>query len=154
MPVPTPGKFSKRASKRKRIKTALSRKKPCLTPSHHTQNEDSSSLESVLSSKHTLRTEAASTTTTNKKMSSNQPSYEYLTGHPRVDWMPAWEQGSKGKFYSAGTVSDIKIPDSERRPMSWPHRNPWRKSLDISVAVLTKGFERMMTEKEASLSAV
>ena len=154
MPVPTTGKFPKTASKRKRIKTALSRKKPCLTPSHHTHNEDSSSLESGWSSKLTLRTEAVNTTTTNRKMSSNQPSYEYTTGHPRVDWMPASEQGSEGIFYDAGTVSDIKISNSERRPMSWPHRNPWRKSLDISVAVLTKGFERMMTDKEASLSAV
>ena len=153
MPIPTTGSIPKTASKRKRIKTALSRKKPCLTPAHRTHNEDSCSLESGWSSKLTLRTEAVNTITTNHKMSSNRPRYEYPTGHPRVGWMPASEQGSEGEFYSAGTVSDIKISNSERRPMSWPRRNPWRKSLDISVAVLTKGFEKLMAEREASLSA-
>ena len=157
IPVPNPEEVPKIASKRKRIKTAISRKKPCLTPSHHTHNDDSSASKNHVSSKLTLRPEAAKTVTTNSKMSTKQPGHDCVTQDSRVDWMPAREQGNDGPkaFDSAGIVSDIKILDSERRPMSWPHRNPWRKSLDISVAVLTKRFEKLMTERgEASLSAV
>lgn len=145
-PVPIAGELPKRASKRKRIKTALSRKKPCLTPLNALRND--------LSSKLTLRTEATEACTTNDKVSSKQLNHGYPTGHQGVGCIPAWEQGSNGRnnFDSAGIVRDIKISDSERRPMSWPHRNPWRKSLDISVAVLTKGFEKLMTERgESSL---
>lgn len=157
MPTSTPVEVSKRASKRKRIKSALSRKKPCLTTSYHTYNEDFSVLRHNLSSKLTLRTEAAEKMTTNNPMSSKRPGHDFQAEHSRIDWMPAREQASDGpnNFDNAGIVKDIRILDSERRPLSWPHRNPWRKSLDISVAVLTKGFEKLMTERgEASLSAV
>ena len=151
--IPTP----KRASKRTRIKDSLSRKKPCLTPSHLTQNKDSSALKNNLPSKLTTHTEvAAKTTTTNNITSSEQVAYGYVTANSQLDSMPAHEQGSDGRknFDNAGIVKDIKILDSERRPMSWPHRNPWRKSLDISVAVLTKGFEKLMTERGEAASSV
>lgn len=157
MPSPTPVEVPKRASKRKRIKSALSRKKPCLTTSYHTYNEEFRVLRHNLSSKLTLRTEAAEKLTTNNPMSFKRPGHDFQKEHSRIDWMLAREQGSDGpnNFDNAGIVRDIRILDSERRPMSWPHRNPWRKSLDISVAVLTKGFEKLMTERgEASLSAV
>ena len=151
-PLPMP----KRASKRTRIKASLSRKKPRLTPSHLTQNTDSSALKNNLPSKLTTHTEAAKTITTNNMISSEQLAYGYATASSRLDSMPAHEQGSdeRKKFDNAGIVRDIKILDSERRPMSWPHRNPWRKSLDISVAVLTKGFEKLMTERGEAASSV
>ena len=146
----------KRASKRTRIKASLSRKKPCLTPSHLTQNKDSSALKNNLPSKPTTHTEAAKTITTNNIISSEQLTHGYARASSRLDSMPPHEQGSDGrkKFDNAGIVRDIKILDSERRPMSWPHRNPWRKSLDISVAVLTKGFEKLMTERGEAASSV
>ena len=148
--------MSKRASKRTRIKASLSRKKPCLTPSHLTQNTDSSALKNNLPSKLTTHTEAAKTINTNNMISSEQLAYGYATADSRLDSMPAHEQGSDGRknFDNAGIVKDIKILDSERRPMSWPYRNPWRKSLDISVAVLTKGFEKLMTERGEAASSV
>ena len=156
IPVPTPEEVPKRASKRKRIRASLSRKKPCLTPSYHTKNDDSSVLKNNLSSTLTLRTEAANAKTTSNSSSSKQPANDYATETSRFDSMPAWKQGIDGrnKFDNAGIVRDIKILDSERRPMSWPHRNPWRKSLDISVAVLTKGFEKLMTERGEAASSV
>ena len=146
----------KRASKRTRIKASLSRKKPCLTPTHLTQNKDSSALKNNLPSKLTTHTETAKTITTNNIISSEQLAHGYATASLRLDSMPPHEQGIDGrrKFDNAGIVRDIKILDSERRPMSWPHRNPWRKSLDISVAVLTKGFEKLMTEKGEAASPV
>ena len=156
VPVPIPEEVPKRASKRKRLRASLSRKKPCLTPSYHTKNDDSSALKSNLSSPLTFRTEAAKATATNNSTLSKQPANDYATETSRFDSMPTWKQGSDGrnKFDNAGIVRDIKILDSERRPMSWPHRNPWRKSLDISVAVLTKGFEKLMTERGEAASSV
>ena len=147
---------TKRASKRTRIKASLSRKKPCLTPSHLAQNKDPSTLKNNLPSKLTIHTEAAKTTATNNIISSEQVAYGYVTANSRLDSMPAHGRGSDGRknFDNAGIVKDIKILDSQRRPMSWPHRNPWRKSLDISVAVLTKGFEKLMTERGEAASSV
>lgn len=148
LPVPTPDVIRKSASKRKRIKTVFSRKRPCLRPSRLSHSEQSA-LTTNLSSKLSMRTEfAAKATTTNGTKSSKQPSDAYPTEHSRVDWVLAWEQARSRRpnLDNAGIGRDIKILDSERRPMSWPHRNPWRKSLDISVAVLTKGFEKLMTD--------
>ena len=156
IPVPTPGEVPKRVGKRKRIKNALSHKKPCLTPSHRDHNDAETALKNNMSSKLTLRSEAAKTFTTDSNMSSKQPGQDYAMRNPRIESIPAWERGNDGRnnFDDAGIVRDIRVLDSERRPMSWPHRNPWRKSLDISVAVLTKGFDKLMTERrEASSSA-
>lgn len=148
LPVQLTGHVPKKASKRKRIKTALSRKKTCLTTPQQIYHEDSSALKNDFSSKLTLRAEGANATATNDIMSSKERSRDWVTGYRRLNCTPAWEQDS------AGIAKDIRIPESERRPMSWPHRNPWRKSLDNSVAVLAKGFEKLMTERgEASPSA-
>ena len=154
--VPTPEEVPKRVSKRKRIRASLSRKKPCLTPSYHTKNDDSSALKSNLSLTLPLRIEAAKAATTNNSTLSKQPANDYATETSRFDSMPAWKQRGDGRnvFDNAGIFRDIKILDSERRPMSWPHRDPWRKSLDISVAVLTKGFEKLMTERGEAASSV
>ena len=157
LPFPDPAEVPKRTSKRKRIKTVLSRKKQCLTPSRLIHSEHSSVSNTNLSSKLAIRTESAAKAITNNGMaSSKQPSGDYLTEQSRADWVPAWEQGRNRRTNhdNAGIVRDLNISDSERRPMSWPHRNPWRKSLDISVAVLTKGFDKLMTERgESSPSA-
>ena len=146
----------RRASKRTRIKASLSRKKPCLTPSHPTQNKDSNALKNNLPFKFTTHTEATKTINNDNIISSEQLAYGYATVNPRLDSMRAHEQRSDGRknFDNAGIVRDIKILDSERRPKSWPHRNPWRKSLDISVAVLTKGFEKLITERGEAASSV
>ncbi len=155
LPAPILVETPKRASKRKRIKTALSRKKPCLTPLYHTPNGDPIASKTDLLSKLTLRTESAKKKPIDGKISTKQPSDDHLTKPSRVDWKPGWEQGRNVDIDNAGIFKDFEISDSERRPMSWPHRSPWRKSLDISVAVLTKGFEKLMTEKgEPSPSAI
>ena len=153
LPVPTPAETPMRASKRKAIKTVFSRKKPCLTPSRLSHSEHSSASTTSttnLPAKLARRTESeAKTTATHGMKSSMQPSDGYPAGQVRADWVPTWEEGSKRRtnLDNAGIVRDIEILDSERRPLSWPHRNPWRKSLDISVAVLTKRFEKLMTER-------
>lgn len=156
LPVSNPAEIPKRASKRELIKTVLSRKKPRLTPPGLSHSEDLSESTTGLSSKLAKRTEStAEIKSSNGTMSSKQQSDDYPTEQARADWMPAWEQrrNRRTNLDNAGIVRDIKISDSERRPMSWPHRNPWRKSLDVSVAVLTKGFEKLMTERgESSLS--
>lgn len=154
LPVLNPAEAPKRASKRKRIKTILSSKKRSLTPSRLGLSEDSSVSTTDLPSELAIRTEsAAKTRSTNDTRSSKQPSDDYPTEQPR--WVPTWEQGRNRRTNpdSAGIFRDLKVSDSERRPMSWPHRNPWRKSLDISVAVLTKGFEKLMTERGESSSS-
>ena len=153
LPFPDPAEVPKGTGKRKRIKTVLSRKKQCLTPSRLIHRERSSVSTTDLSSKLAISTEsAAKAITNNGTASSKQPSGDHLTEQSRADWMPAWEQGRNRRTNhdNAGIVRDLKISDSERRPMSWPHRSPWRKSLDISVAVLTKGFDRLMTERGES----
>ena len=154
LPTSNPVEVPRRASKRKHMKTVFSRKEPRLTPSRLNHSEDSSALTTDLSSKLALRTDSAAKTTNIKgTISSKQPSDEYPTEQPRANWVAAWEQGRNRRtnLDNAGIVRDMEISDSERRPMSWPHRNPWRKSLDISVAVLTKGFEKLMTERGESL---
>ena len=153
LPKRIPEGTPKRASKRKRIKTALSRKKPRMTPSPNTFNRDPSSSKIDLSARSIVRTEIAKKSATHGTTLSKHARSDDPTQHPRVNHMPAWDRGPNGRdrFDNAGIVRDIEISESERRPQSWPHRNPWRKSLDISVAVLTKGFEKLRTEKgEAS----
>ena len=155
LPILNPTEVPKRASKRKRMKTILSSKKRSLKPSRLSHSENSSASTTDLSSELAIRTEsAAKKISTNDTRSSKQPNDDYPTKQSR--WVPAWEQGRNRPTNpdSAGIVRDLKISDSERRPMSWPHRNPWRKSLDISVAVLTKGFEKLMTERGESSSSV
>ncbi|CAD6591070.1 MAG: hypothetical protein ASARMPRED_005171 [Alectoria sarmentosa] len=156
LPVPASTEVLKRASKRKRIKTVFSRKKPRLIPSHLSHSEDSSASMTDSSSRLAIRTDSVAETTMSKgTTSSKQPRNDYPTEQPRA--VAAWEQGRNRRtnLDNVGIVRDIKVLDSERRPMSWPHRNPWRKSLDISVAVLTRGFEKLMTERgESALSAV
>ena len=157
LPNRIPEEIPKRASKRKRIKTAWPRKKPRLTPSPDTPNGDSSSSKNDLSARLMLRAEIAKKSATHGTMSSNHARGDDPIEHPRVNRMPAWERGTNGSNHldNAGIVRDIEISDSERRPLTWPPRKPWRKSLDISVAVLTKGFEKLRTEKgESSPSAV
>lgn len=158
LPVLTPMKVPKRVSKRKLIKTVFSRKKPCLTSSRFNHSEDSSAPATDLSSKLAIRTEsAAKIAITSGTVSSTQPSDDYLAERSRANRVPVWEPGRNGRtnIENAGIARDVKVSDSERRPMSWPHRSPWRKSLDISVAVLTKGFEKLMTERgESSPSGI
>ena len=157
-PNPTTAKAPRRASKRKLIKTVFSRKKPCLASSLRNDSEGMSPARTDLLSKLATRAEsAAKTTTISGAISLQQPSNDCQKEHIRAEWVPVQERGSSRRIDldNAGTVSDIKVSDSERRPMSWPHRNPWRKSLDISVAALTKGFERLVKERgESSLSAI
>ena len=155
VPVPTPAKAPKKISKRKAIMKAFSRKKARLTPSHLNSSEDSRVSIADLRSQLGIGAESAlKTATNNSTMLSKRPSDEYQKEQVRSELV--WEQvnNKRTELDNAGIVRDLKVTNSERRPMSWPHRNPWRKSLDISVAVLTKGFERLMTERgESSLSA-
>lgn len=156
--IPTPTEVPKRVSKRRLIKTVFSSKKPCLKPSRLNHSGDSSAPTIDLSSKLAICTEcAAKIAITSGTISSKQPSDDYLAERPRADRVPVWEPGSNRRtnIGNAGIARDINVSDSERRPMSWPHRSPWRKSLDISVAVLTKGFEKLMTERgESSPSGI
>ena len=155
VPVPTPAKVPKKPSKRKAIMQAFSRKKARLTPSHLDYSEDSRASIADLRSQLGIGTKpAVKTATNNDTMLSKRPSDEYQKEQTRSELV--WEQvnNKRTELDNAGIVREFKVTNSERRPMSWPHRNPWRKSLDISVAVLTKGFERLMTERgESSLSA-
>lgn len=154
VPVPTPAKVPKKTSKRKAIMKAFSRKKARLTPSHLNYSEDSRAPIADLRSQLGKGTEpAVKTATNNNTILSKRPSDEYQKEQLRSELM--WEQvnNKRTELDDAGIVREFEVTNSERRPMSWPHRNPWRKSLDISVAVLTKGFERLMTERgESSLS--
>ena len=153
VPVPTPAKVPKKTSKRKAIMKAFSRKKVRLTPSQLNYSEDSKASIADLRSQPGIDTEpVVKTTTNNNTNSSKRPSDEYQKEQLRSEMV--WEQvnNKRTELDDAGIVREFKVTNSERRPMSWPHRNPWRKSLDISVAVLTKGFERLMTERgESSL---
>ena len=155
VPVPTPAKVPKKPSKRKAIMKAFSSKKARLTPSYLNYSEDSMASIADLQSQLGIGTEpAVKTATNNNTMLSKRPSDEHQKEQTRSELV--WEQmnNKRTEVDNAGIVRELKVTNSERRPMSWPHRNPWRKSLDISVAVLTKGFERLMTERgESSLSA-
>ena len=154
VPVSTPAEVPKKTSKRKAIMKAFSRKKARLTPSQLNYSEDSRASLADLRSPLGIGTEpAVKTATNNNTMLSKRPSDEYQKEQTRSEL--AWEQvnNKRTEVDNAGIVREFNVTNSERRPMSWPHRNPWRKSLDISVAVLTKGFERLTTERgESSLS--
>ena len=155
VPVPPPDKVPKKTSKRKAIMKAFSRKKARLTPSHLNYSEDSRASIADLRSQLGIGTEpAVKIATNNNTMLSKRLSDEYQKEQTRSELV--WEQvdNKRTEVHNAGIVRELEVTNSERRPMSWPYRNPWRKSLDISVAVLTKGFERLMTERgESSLSA-
>lgn len=155
VPVPTPAKVPKKTSKRKAIMKAFSRKKARLTTSHLSYSEDSRASTAEVRSHLSIGTASAvRTATNNDTILSKRPSDEYQKEQTRSELV--WEQvnNQRTELDNAGIVRELNVTNSERRPMSWPHRNPWRKSLDISVAVLTKGFERLMTERgESSLSA-
>ena len=152
LPNDIPEVVPKRASKRKRMTALLRKKKPRLTPSQEICNDGSNAPKNDMSSRLISRTDLAKNPNTHGIISSKHPPSNDLSEYPRVNRMPAWERGPNEltHFDDAGIVRDIRISESERRPLSWPHRNPWRKSLDISVAVLTKGFEKLMMEKGES----
>ena len=154
VPVPTPAQVPKNTSKRKAIMKAFSRKKARLTPSQLNYSEDARASTVDLRSQLGIGTEpAVKTATNNDTVLPKRPSDLYQKEQLRSEMV--WEQvnNKRTELDDAGIVRDFNVTNSERRPMSWPHRNPWRKSLDISVAVLTKGFERLTTERgESSLS--
>ena len=143
LPIASPEECPKSKSKRKRFKTALSRKKPCLIPSYNTHDKDSTASKIGSPSRYDLDTQANITFTNDDKILTG-PRDNDSQWRPQAGCPQAWEQERNGRkiFENMG----INVSASERRPMSWPYRNPWRRSLDISVAVLTKGFEKLVTE--------
>ncbi|MCJ1454062.1 hypothetical protein MMC28_004412 [Mycoblastus sanguinarius] len=133
-----------RSNKRKRIRSILSRKKQHVTPSHSPQIETSDVLGADSSPKSTMAASDASLL----KYSSSRIIC--------TDWIAAWEESGRIEpdIGNAGVVKDVNVANIDRRPLSWPRRHPWRKSLDISVMALTRGLEKLNVERgEGSLPA-
>ena len=142
---------SRKPSKRKRISSFLSRKKQHVTPSKP------SPIDQPATQTISLIMQAPSCTPSPPTIACvNERALELPTPHKsrviETDWIEDWERVNKARLGTDGVsaLRDVNIASRDRRPMSWPRRNNLRKSLDISVAVLTKQFEKKLRTEEES----
>lgn len=135
-------------SKRKRIKSFLSRKKQRLIPSQLPRSERSGSPDTICAARSIPNIEkppkATHTTITGTRLA-RLPGTDHSPRIVHTDWVADWERaGSRDPDLKSGTIlKDVNISESDRRPMSWPRRTALRKSLEISVAVLRRNFEKL-----------
>ena len=138
--------INKRPSKRKRLSSMFSRKK------QHTDNE---LHKSDISFEHLNGRPNSSNTSdllpsipistfpaVHKKDLDQACASQIVNGYAEFE-LRTRIQESGHTVHKTGIGDDIKVPSSDRRPMSWPRRHAFRKSLDISVAVLTRGFDKL-----------
>lgn len=143
---------SQRPSKRKQLKSLLSRKRRRFTPSGLGRSEAPSTprTDTSLNNGQSMEPAAEIASLARKRAILGSTSNENLRRTLRTDWVSAWEGRASSRestFESRHAVRDVNISDVNRRPLSWPRRHALRKSLDISVAVLTKGFENLIKEQ-------
>lgn len=158
---PSHAAITKKPSKRKRISSIFSRKKQHLDPGQTSQDKTTETLDPQPGIEDT----AGSLLGVTSSPTAPAPLTERLSNGPisrmsKPDWAPDnWENrnGAGSRYYgldeAAVLVGDVQVASSDRRPMSYPPRNAFRKSLDISVAVLTKGFERLRGDCAVSPSS-
>ena len=135
-------------SKRKRIKSFLSRKEQRLIPSQLPRSELSGSPDTICAARSAPNIEkppkVTNTTITGTRLA-RLPGTDHSPRIIHTNWVVDWERaGSRDKDLNGSTIlKDVNISESDRRPMSWPRRTTLRKSLDISVAVLRRNFEKL-----------
>lgn len=137
----------RRSSKRKRLSSLLARKKRHMTIAEPPETDEEGTQDSPL-------TIQAPTHSISPPSRPGLPARSNTKVHPlaanhqsnifKTDWVADWEGvGRTGAVIDGGSaVRDVNIADCSRRPVSWPRRHHFRRSLDISVAVLTKAFEK------------
>ena len=141
-------KTEKPPSKRKRIKSFLSRKERRLIPSQLSRSELSGSPDTICAARSTPNIEkppkVTHTTITGTRLA-RLPGTDHSPRIVDTNWVVDWERaGSRDLDLNGGTIlKDVNISESDRRPLSRPRRATLRKSLDISVAVLRRNFEKL-----------
>ncbi|KAL6719931.1 hypothetical protein ACLMJK_001852 [Lecanora helva] len=150
-PVLNPSQSSKRPGKRKRLSFPLSCKKQQKAPKRADADDvDNDSIVTSATSRSPNPAPLSPKSGPGPVGGLHVPCYKPNDDLPsmrtfRTDWVKDWENGATGPgSETADIVRDFNVVDCDRRPMSWPLRRHFRKSLDISVAVLTKPFEKKM----------
>ena len=130
----------KRPTKRQRLKSLASSKKKRLTTNGHARNERSDILEKTPAATNTAYNDQASATIptapilSHSKFSDKEVSLQIIRTDRSADWDR--RRSRTTDLNDAIVVKDVNIPNSDRRPLSWPRRNAIRRSLDLSVEVL------------------
>ena len=134
--------ITKKPSKRKRISSFLSRKKQSLEQSETSPGDDVNILKI-----HQASAQTASHPQLTANVDGGSRARVLAQGHTsriiNTDWIAEWEQKfNTRRLDHPGICRDINIADCDRRPLSWPRRHLFRKSLDISIAKLTRAPEK------------
>ena len=133
--------LTKKPSKRKRISSLLSRKKQTIEKSEtnrsevidlpkHPQAPSASSLKLVVGADGSSRVSPLA--------------HGHASRIIKTDWIADWERESSARRldHPVGICRDVNVADCDRRPLSWPRRRLFRKSLDISNARLIRNSEK------------
>ena len=144
-----------RPSKRKRILSFLPHKKSRLIANRLFRSELPDSPNALGATTNMLSIEK-SPDITHEATDSHPGRYTNADHPPRIvqtDWVNDWERagGKEPDSHDSTMLKDVNVSESERRPMSWPRQRTLRKSLDISVAVLRRNFEKLSAQSTSRL---
>ena len=144
-----------RSSKRKRILSFLPHKKSRLIANRLFRSELPDSPNTIGATTNMLSIEQSPEII--HEATDSHPGRNPNADHsPRIvqtDWISDWERagGKEPDSHNGTMLKDVNVSESERRPMSWPRQRTLRKSLDISVAVLRRNFERLSAQSTSRL---
>ena len=136
--------ITREPSKRKRISTFLSRKKQLVTTPQASQIDHRKAVKTSVVKAPAHKTSLPRPSPPRKSCIPGVSLSPRASEIIRTDWVADWQQagGTRHGTDGAGIVRDVNVAGRDRRPVSWPRRQHFRKSLDISVAVLTKSLEK------------
>ena len=148
LPIPRP---TRKRSKRQKLSSLVARKRQKITSREKFETDQTGSQE-VISIAHTSTcrgTPPVSDPPENPNIGDSlPPSHNCPRCEHQSDCILNWKQLAAtdktldGAGAGAGATENINIAPGEQRPLSWPRRKHIRRSLEISVAALTKGFAK------------
>ena len=147
---PLPTQIIKKLGKRRRLPSFLSRKRQRIASPQPADRHERKSVNALGTPRFPSNSPSLPETAIAHVPSSIPPGSQiddHLASRiVKTDWIANWEGtgGAGSGLENAGIVRDVNVADCDRRPMSWPLRHHFRKSIDISVAVLTKKFEQKL----------
>jgi len=149
---PSISRITRKPSKRKRLSSMIARKKQHMTTSQPPEMDLGEHLDAYSNTQGELYIALPPGSGALARNSNNNspPTTTRASRIIKTDWIRDWEKiGYRGTGQdNAGVVRDVNISDRDRRPVSWPRRDHFRKSIDISVAVLAKRFEKKMRSSD------
>ena len=141
---PFSSQIIKKLGKRRRLPSFLSRKRQRIVSPQPTDGREYKTISAVGTPQ--LATNSPLLPNTTIACQGNELDDDLAPCTVKTDWIAEWEgrRGAGSGFGNPSVVRDVNVAACDRRPMSWPLRHHFRKSIDVSVAVLTKTFEQKL----------